>query len=344
MWLLCDGHDHQRPLARRRPHLLQPFDVDVDAVEDLAEHPRHDRPREAEHPRLGIGGDLAQRGARALLDLRRRKLLRALDLLGLGDEPPAAQHLLLDAMYRLARRPEHDAHLRLDPPTELPAQPPGQDLVVGRALLLRQELRQLERLPDQHLRVLVVGEEGVHGAHAPRRLALAEDQIDDAAPRARRAHRRRAPHQRQRHEDDRPPRGAALALDADQLLDVGAAKLRRLPAEQRVRPLQKEQRRFALPDHPRQLCRRRRASLAPQPERAGEDAAHWLHQEGLDPVGEARQRQRVLEEGVREVEIVDVAERLTYVDHRAPLGGAADLLGPLGRERDLAEETAEEPA
>ena len=113
MWLLCDGHDHERALARGGAHLLEPLDVDVDAVEDLAEHPRHDRARHAEHPRLGIGGDLAQRDARALLELLRRQLLGDLDLLGLGDEAAAAQHLLADALHGLARRTEHDAHLRL---------------------------------------------------------------------------------------------------------------------------------------------------------------------------------------------------------------------------------------
>ena len=169
-------------------------------------------------------------------------------------------------------------------------------------------------------------------------------EVDDAASRARRAHRRRAPHERQRHEDDRPPGLPALALDADQLLDVGAAKLRRLPAEERVRPLEEEQRRVALPHHLRQLRHRRAAPLAPQPQRAGEDAPDRLHHQRLDAVGEARQRQRVLQERVREVEVVDVAERLADVDDGAALGGAPDLLRARFGKRDRAEEAPEEPA
>ena len=141
------------------------------------------------------------------------------------------------------------------------------------------------------------------------------------------------------------PARAALALDADELLDVGAAKLRRLPAEERVRPLQEEQRRVALAHHlrqlgrPRTMRRSRHSRSAPR-----EDAPDRLHHQRLDAVGEARQRQRVLQERVREVEIVDVAERLADVDDGAALGRAPDLLGALGREGDLAEEAAEEPA
>jgi hypothetical protein len=110
-----------------------------------------------------------------------------------------------------------------------------------------------------------------------------------------------------------------------------------------VRPLEEQERRLAGAHDLGELLLRRRAPLAPQPQGAAQDLAERLHHERADAVGEARQRQAELEERVREVEIVDVAERLADVDDGAALGGAADALGALRGERDLAKEAAEEP-
>ena len=50
------------------------------------------------------------------------------------------------------------------------------------------------------------------------------------------------------------------------------------------------------------------------------------------------------EEGEREVEVVDVAERLADVDDGAALGGARIAASALLGKRDVAKEAAEEPA
>ena len=220
-----------------------------------------------EHPRLGIGGDFAQRRARALLQLLRRGCSRrARSPAPRRRGGATAQHLLLDARTRLcaAGRAPRAPRPRAGRPAASAAAAPARRS--AEPLLFGEKLRQLERLADQHLRIFEVGEE-----HATARArvpgASCSPKIRSTMLRASRgAHRRRAPHQRQRHEDDRPAARAALALDANQLLDVGAAKI--APAPSRRASCGRCKNKSAespLPHHLGHLGDRRAAPLAPQP-------------------------------------------------------------------------------
>ena len=174
--------DQQRPLARGRPHPLEARDVDLEAVEDLAATPRPGSAARSRTSTASGSAAISRSAVRARFSTcRGGQLLGARDLLGLGDQAPAAQHLLAGcartscAAARARRAPRTRAARRAASAAAAPA--PRR----WRPALLRQKLRQLERLADEHLRILVVVEEGPHGAQRAR------------APRARRRSRSMMP-------------------------------------------------------------------------------------------------------------------------------------------------------
>ncbi len=225
----------------------------------------------------------------------------------------------------------------------MPAQP-AREHVVGEITFVFYKLSKIKWLSSNYLRLLEVSKEHPQGAHAARRLALAEHHVEDPAPRLGRAQRRRSPQEHQRNEDDRARTGRTLALEPDGLLDIRPAKPGRLPAEQRVRPLEEQHGGRARADHLVELLDVGRAPVAPQEERAAHDAPERLQEQRLDPVGEPRERQPGRQKSESEIEVIDVTERSADVDHLAGFGGLGDPLRQLGGEGDLAKEAGEHPA